>query len=125
MAEARGVADRFAFDSAGIEGYHVGEPPDRRARARARLRGYDLSNLRARRVAASDFEEFDLILAMDRSHFDRLETLCPPPLRHKLKLFLSYAGSGDDLDVPDPYYGEISDFDHVLDLCEEAGKGML
>ena len=78
MAIRLGASDQFEFDSAGIEGYHVGEPPDRRAIARGRLRGYALAPLRARRVTSHDFEQFDLSLAMDREHFDALERRCPP-----------------------------------------------
>lgn len=113
MAVRLGVAAHFAFDSAGIERYHVGEAPDSRAIARGRLRGYDLSPLRARRVAPQDFERFDLILAMDAGHFDELERLCPARHQHKLQMF-------DERDVPDPYYGTDRDFDLVLDQCEDV-----
>lgn len=120
MAAEKGVTGRFEFDSAGIEGYHAGEKPDRRARERAIARGYDLSSLRARRISAADFAEFDLILAMDRVHFDELDRRCPAPHKHKLKLFLSYSTAFESLDVPDPYYGDEADFDLVLDMCEEV-----
>jgi protein-tyrosine phosphatase len=124
-AEELGLDAKFAFDSAGLEKYHVGEPPDRRARSRASLRGYDLSALRARRVTTKDFQNFDLILAMDRSHIKELERMCPPAHRAKLKLFLSYSDRSRDLDVPDPYYGKDEDFDLVLDLCEEVVPKLL
>ena len=115
-----GVTDRFAFDSAGIEGYHVGEPPDRRAIARGRLRGYDLSPLRARRVTRQDFEQFDLILAMDREHWHALQRLCPAEHRHKVEMFLRGSTTCQDLDVPDPYYGADRDFDLVLEMREDV-----
>ena len=115
----------FAFDSAGIESYHVGDAPDRRAIARGRLRGYDLSLLRARRVTRKDFEQFDLILAMDRGHLDALEQLCPTPHRAKLRLFLDGSTAFDDVDVPDPYYGTDDDFDLVLDMCEDVMPRLL
>lgn len=116
MAAARGRDADFVFDSAGIEGYHVGEPPDRRATARGGLRGYDLAPLRARRVVADDFETFDLVLAMDRDHLRALTRMCPAPLRHKVQMFRR----DGDADVPDPYYGTVEDFDHVLDICEDT-----
>jgi protein-tyrosine phosphatase len=119
-AAARGVAEQFEFDSAGLESFHAGEAPDRRAAARAKLKGYDLSDLRARRVAPSDFNDFDLIIAMDRGHLDALERLCPESCRQKLKLFMSYSNAFTDLDVPDPYYGRDKDFDRVLAMCEDA-----
>ncbi len=124
-AAALGLETQFAFDSAGLEKYHVGEPPDRRALKRAGLRGYDLSQLRARRVTRKDFENFDLILAMDRGHIKALERMCPPAHRAKLKLFLGYSDRSRDLDVPDPYYGRDEDFDLVLDLCEEVVPKLL
>lgn len=120
LAARAGRAGDFEFDSAGTENYHAGEAPDRRAQRRARLRGYDLSGLTARQLVARDFEAFDLILAMDREHFCQLEGVCPPALRHKLQLFLSYADDPHGMDVPDPYYGSDADFDHVLDLCESV-----
>src|SRR5690606_21957555 len=72
-----GMDGRIGADSAGTHGYHVGEAPDRRTVACARRRGIDLSGLRARRVRAGDFEDFDLILAMDRGHLARLRELAP------------------------------------------------
>jgi protein-tyrosine phosphatase len=125
MAADRGVADQFVFDSAGLESFHVGEAPDRRARARALLKGYDLSDLRARRVAPSDFNDFDLIIAMDRGHMDALDRLCPASCRGKLRLFMSYSAAFADLDVPDPYYGRDKEFDRVLDMCEDAVPKLL
>lgn len=115
-----GVDADVEFDSAGIDGYHAGEAPDRRATARGRLRGYDLSPLRARRVTAQDFERFDLILAMDREHFDVLTRKCPAEHRHKLRMFLGGSTAFDDVDVPDPYGGTDRDFDVVLDMCEDV-----
>jgi protein-tyrosine phosphatase len=106
-------------DSAGTHDYHVGEAPDRRAIAHARKRGYDISSLRARQVAAADFEAFDLILAMDRGHLRILERLCPQERRHKLRLF----AAGED--VPDPYYGGAGDFERALDLIEAASRRLI
>ena len=125
MAGARGLDRKFEFDSAGLEKYHVGDAPDRRACRRASLRGYDLSALRARRVTMDDFKRFDLILAMDRGHMEQLSHMCPEPYRDKLKLFLSYSEQFADRDVPDPYYGNDKDFDRVIDMCEEALSKLL
>jgi len=73
-----GGAIRIDVDSAGTHAYHIGEPPDPRSQAAARRRGIDMSGLRARQVHASDFEEFDLILAMDRENLAELKRRCPP-----------------------------------------------
>jgi len=111
-------------DSAGTHDYHVGEAPDRRATAHARRRGYDISGLRARRIERRDFEEFDLVLAMDRGHLETLERLSPPQHRHKLKLFLDFSALPGK-EVPDPYYGGPEGFEQVLDMAEAASRGLL
>ena len=117
LAEKEGIELRVA--SAGTGDWHVGSPPDERAQHHAKGRGYDLSAQRARQVRASDFEEFDLILAMDRGHLRALERMAPREARHKVRLFV--AGR----DVPDPYYGGPQGFEHVLDLVEAACRDLL
>ena len=110
---------KIEVESAGTHDYHVGDAPDRRAIAHARKRGYDISALRARQVAAEDFETFDLVLAMDRGHLKILERMCPAASRQKLRLF----AAGED--VPDPYYGGTEHFEQALDLIEQAAKRLL
>ena len=124
-AEEAGLGERLRVDSAGTGAWHVGKAPDARAQQAARERGYDLSRLRARQVKARDFEEFDLILAMDRSNLEDLRALCPPRLRSRVELFLSYAQGEKDEEVPDPYYGGGDGFQQVLDLVERASDGLL
>ncbi len=123
--ERAGLLDRVEIDSAGTHGYHVGNPPDRRAQEAARARGYDLSGLRARKVAGADFVRFDRILAMDRDNLTLLREACPPEHRHKLQLFLDYADNFSEDEVPDPYYGGTAGFEHVLDLVEDAARGLV
>jgi protein-tyrosine phosphatase len=106
-------------ESRGTHDYHVGEPPDERAQHHAKRRGYDLSAQRARHVAKKDFAEFDLIVAMDRGHLRLLERICPAHHKSKLRPFLP------DADVPDPYYGGPAGFEQVLDMVEEACRGLL
>ena len=117
LAAEEGIELRIA--SAGIGDWHVGAAPDDRAQHHAKGRGYDLSRLRARQVRAADFDEFDLILAMDRGHLRALERMAPRELRHKVRLFV--AGR----DVPDPYYGGPEGFEQVLDLVEAACRDLL
>ena len=124
VADAR-LADRIASDSAGTHGYHVGEPPDLRTQAAARRRGYDLSGLRARKVAREDFHRFDLLLAMDREHHDILGRLAPPSVGHKVQLMMGFARGAAHEEVPDPYYGGPEGFELVLDLLEDAAAGLL
>ena len=128
MAQRMGLADRFEFDSAGTHGYHVGEPPDPRSIAAARKRGYDLSALRARRVANANFHDFDYLLALDSGHLDWLSVNCPPTHRTRLKLLLDFSDTNDaqgGKDVPDPYYGDGDGFERVLDLIESASRRLI
>lgn len=120
-----GIADRIEVDSAGTHGYHVGEPPDPRTQRAAASRGYDLSNIRARKVAPQDLGDFDLVLAMDRSNLETLMRICEPEQRNRLDLFMNYANGFDDEEVPDPYYGLGHGFDLVLDMIEDASDGLV
>jgi protein-tyrosine phosphatase len=124
VAEA-GLAHLIETASAGTIGYHVGEPPDGRAQLAARRRGYELNRIRARRVAKSDFERFDLLVAMDREHHEHLARLAPEEQAHKVRLLLDYASNASVRDVPDPYYGGPQGFETVLDLIEDASRGLL
>ena len=117
LAKEEGI--ELHIQSAGIGDWHVGHPPDERAQQHARTRGYDLSALRARQVRPNDFEEFDLILAMDRGHLRSLERMAPPGLRQKVRLFAT------GRDVPDPYYGGPEGFEKVLDLVEATCRDLL
>ena len=119
-----GLSERIIADSAGTHAYHVGEPADRRACAAAERRGISLADIRARRVSDSDFEEFDFIIAMDEDNQQRLLDRAPEEYRSKVRLFLSFA-SVSETEVPDPYYGGAAGFERVLDLVEEASRGLL
>jgi protein-tyrosine phosphatase len=112
-------------DSAGTAGYHVGSPPDPRTCAAAARRGYDLSPLRARIVEPEDFEQFDLILAMDRENLAALRHRAPKDAHERVRLFLEFAPELATADVPDPYYGGPNGFEEVLDLVEAAAHGLL
>jgi len=120
----RGLQSGYQVDSAGTGGYHEGEPPDRRATAAARKRGYDLSTQRARAVRDSDFTEFDLILAMDQSNLDNLLARAPAAARSRIRLFMSVAPELPQ-EVPDPYFGGEQGFEQVLDMLETAADAWL
>jgi protein-tyrosine phosphatase len=113
------------IDSAGTAGYHIGDAPDARSQAAALRRGYDMSPLRARIVEAGDFERFDLILAMDANNLDVLRKRAPAAYRERVRLFLEFAPDCGLDEVPDPYYGGPAGFEQVLDLVEEASRGLL
>ncbi len=120
-----GLGDKVEVDSAGTHGYHVGEAPDSRTQRAAKVRGYNLSQLRARKVAPQDLDYFDLILAMDKSNLDNLRRMASPEQRERLGLFMDYAKNFDDDEVPDPYYGLGHGFDLVLDMVEDASCGLI
>ncbi len=119
-----GLQERVRVDSAGTGDWHIGHPPDARSQTAAAQRGYDMSALRARQVRARDFQDFDLLLAMDENNLRDLQRLAPPEHRHKLRLFMDFADL-EERSVPDPYYGEAQDFQRVLDLVETAADGLL
>jgi len=113
------------LDSAGTHDYHVGEPPDDRAIAAALRRGIDLSALRARMVHASDFDAFDLILAMDEQNLRELRRRAPAQRHSRIRLMMEFRPDASLREVPDPYYGGPQGFEQVLDLLEEAAEGLL
>ena len=130
-----GLAERIELDSAGTGAWHVGSPPDPRAVAAASAREIPLNGA-ARTVRREDFEEFDLLLAMDSSNLRELRRLAPSAeVRAKARLLREFdpasAAAGreparaEDLDVPDPYYGAASGFEEVLDLVQAACAGLL
>lgn len=122
----RGLARSVQVDSAGTYAGHQGEKADPRAIQVAAAAGYEhIHRERTRRVQAQDYERCDLILAMDRDNLANLEDDCPPEHRHKLHLFLDYAGVETGGEVPDPYYGNLAGFERVLALCEEGARGVL
>jgi protein-tyrosine phosphatase len=127
LVAARGLEDEIEIDSAGTGGWHVGAAPDARATSAAAGRGVGLAGA-ARKVAFSDFEEFDLLLAMDEDNARDLRNLAPDHLEGKVKLLRAYdpaAVATGDLDVPDPYYGGDEGFEEVLDMVERACRGLL
>jgi protein-tyrosine phosphatase len=125
IARERGILQRLRIDSAGMEDYHVGDPPDPRSVEHALKRGYDLRPLRARQVEAGDFRTFDRILAMDRSHLRQLKVMAPASTPARISMFLDHSERWHGLDVPDPYYGGARGFEAVLDMVEEASARLL
>ena len=125
MLDSNGLASDTTVDSAGTHDFNVSLPPDPRARVTALRRGYDMTGMRARQVQAADFADFDMILAMDRRNLAMLEAACPALHRHKLALFLDYAAGSAGDEVPDPYGEPQEGFERVLDLIEDAARGLI
>ena len=113
------------IDSAGTVGAHVREKPDHRAQKMGAERGYSFNGIKARKVTIDDFNDFDLILAMDQHNVDELKKIAPPELRYKIVLFLDFALNYEEAEVPDPYYGGANGFRFVLDLVEDASDGLI
>jgi len=109
------------IDSAGTGGWHAGENPDRRAVKNMNDHGIDISKLVARQFHPKDFENFDLILAMDESNYeDILKISNNEEQNNKVKLILSYMPGQKTLSVPDPWYGGPEGFEHVFHLLNDA-----
>ena len=126
LVKEKKLENKIAVDSAGTYAYQAGKKPDSRAIQAAAKRGYNLSKLRARKIEDKDFEKFDLVLAMDSDNHKDLTDQSPK--RHhqnKVKYFLEFSTSAQTLEVPDPYYGGAEGFEKVLDMVEEASKGLL
>ena len=112
-------------DCAGTQGFHVGAPPDDRAQAVARARGLDISGLRARLLTAEDFERFDWIIAMDRRIRAAARRIAPKKHRRRVRLLMQFAPHLGVSEVPDPYYGEHTDFERAFELVDQATRGLL
>lgn len=121
---AAGLSHLTRVDSAGIGGWHTGDPPDRRAIAAARKKGVDLTPLRARQVLKADFSNFDLIVGMDRQNVTDLRRLAPTGSTARIGLCLEEA-LGLAREVPDPYYADEQAFDAVFDLCDRAVRAFV
>lgn len=113
------------IDSAGTHAYHIGESPDPRSCAAAKLRGVDISEQRGRRIITEDFSTFDLVLAMDQLNYETLIDLCPRDYHQRIKLFMDFAPGLGYKEVPDPYFGDSDGFVQVIDLVEAASMGLL
>lgn len=117
-----GIAGQVTLDSAGVGGWHVGNPPDRRMRAAAA--DLHLDGV-ARQVSAAELGDWDLILAMDRSNLADLHDMAPSAqIRERIRLFREFDADADADDVPDPYYGGRDGFAEVVRICRAAAAGL-
>lgn len=125
LVEGSGVADEYEIDSAGLYGGHAGDLPDSRMRVHARRRGLELTH-RSRQVKESDFDRFDIIVAMDDSNYDRLRRMAPTPEdERKVVKMADYFTLHPWADcVPDPYYDGAEGFENALDLIEDGCNGL-
>ena len=113
------------IDSAGTSDGHEGAPPDPRAQAICAQHDVDISGQRARQICKKDFEQFDLILVMDRNNFADVKAMKPKGSKAKIGMFLDYASGLNVEEVPDPYYDRNEGFNKVLQMIEKAADGLV
>ena len=117
---------KVQVDSAGTANYHVGEAPDSRMRATAQSFGFPIDELRARQFTVRDFDQFDLIYAMDASNYQNILRLARNETDHqKVKMILDEIYPGKKMDVPDPYYGGAQGFTDVFNMLDVATDRIL
>jgi protein-tyrosine phosphatase len=125
LVRQAGLDDVVKAESAGTHAFHNGEAPDKRSVAAAAKRGYDISEQRARRIKEKDFEDYDMILAMDWENLALLQQTAPKIHHHKIQLLMRYATEHETATIPDPYYGGVQGFEQALDYVEDACTGLL
>jgi|SRR5690554_4770493 len=114
-------SSKVIVDSAGTGSWHVGSKPDSRSIAVAKKNNLDITDQRGRQFSVSDFDEFDHIYVMDNSNKENVLDLAKnDEHRSKVKLILNEIFPGENVDVPDPYYGGDSGFDNVYKMLDEA-----
>lgn len=113
--------DKFIVDSAGTGNWHVGNKPDERSIATAKKNGIDISHQRGKHFNASFFDKYDYIFVMDNSNYDNVVALSKNEAdKAKVQLILDHLFPGENVDVPDPYYGLQNGFDMVYEMLDEA-----
>jgi protein-tyrosine phosphatase len=125
LIERNGLANEIEVCSAGTHGYRAGDSCDSNSQRTAWTRGYDLSQLRARKIGWQDLDYFDLILAMDRSNLYNLRRLATEDQLMRIRLFMDYATDFIEDEVPDPYLTLGGRFELVLDMIEDAARGLV
>jgi protein-tyrosine phosphatase len=112
-------------DSAGTGSWHIGQPPHPESVAAAARVGLRVDG-RARRVTTSDFDRFDVILAMDRSNLRELTTLAPNKASQaKLRLFRTYDPDSDEDEIPDPWGGPTEGYEETIRIVRAAARGLV
>lgn len=120
ILESKLPKENFFVDSAGTLDYHVGNPPDKRSIETAFKYNINISNQKCRTIKKSDFETFDYIYVMDIQNFNDVLALAPANHKHKVKMILNELFPNENVEVPDPYYGNINDFEKVYDMLDQA-----
>ncbi len=126
IVEKEGVAENFEIDSAGTGGWHVGRPADKRMQNHAVKRGYNLTSIARQFNPDIDFDRFDMIIAMDDENVLSLKSMARDENDlKKIYKMTDFSKEWNYKEVPDPYYGGEEGFELVLDLLEDATRGLL
>ncbi len=120
-----GLSHAIESDSAGISAMRLNESPDPRTQRTSLRYGIDVSALRSREIQRGDYEHFDYLLAMDRTNYNYLRSLCPRGMESKIYMMLEFAPFDDLSEVPDPYSGGEDGFDVIFQVLEVAARGLL
>lgn len=115
----------FVVASAGTHDYHAGKPPFPSAVEVAKRHGIDITGHVARRIAPADFDDFDMILAMDRGNIRSLHAIAPTRAKPKIELLLEYGDRYHGEEVPDPFGGEMRDFERALEMIHDGCRGLV
>jgi len=113
--------EKFVVDSAGTGNYHTGKQPDQRSVMVAQKHGLDITNQRARQFSPRDFDTFDYIYVMDSANYDNVVALAKnDSQKEKVDMILNLLFPGENVDVPDPYFGLQNGFDMVYEMLDET-----
>ena len=119
-----GFQEQVEVDSAGTHDYHVGKPPFPTAVEVGIAHGFDITQHVARRIRGEDFDHFDMILAMDKTHVNSLRTIAPTRCKQKIELLLEYGDKYHGAEVPDPYGGKVEDFERAYAMIKDGCSGL-
>ena len=118
--------NKIFVDSAGTEAYHIGELPDSRSINVAKKQGINLTNQRARKFTVSDFDNFDIIYAMDLSNYQNILNFARNKKdKQKVNLILNELYPNKNREIPDPYYGGEQEFENVFEMLNEVCDSIL
>ena len=126
LVDDQGLSDQFLIESSGTHAYHIGEQADQRSRSTAMSRGIDMNGLRAQKIAITDYDKFDWILAMDEENLKLVEYYAPDDHKAQCCLLMDFASKHPNQTiVPDPYYGGDQGFEAVFEMVDDACRGLL
>ncbi len=126
LVKKEGLAEQFEIDSAGTGAWHIGQPADKRMQKHAIKRNYNLTSISRQFDPETDFDRFELIIAMDDENVATLKSFARNSDElNKIHKITDYSREWNYTEIPDPYYGGEEGFELVLDLLEDSCRGLL